>query len=159
MPDEKVTRDRAEEWFALLTDAREPAPHDDRPIRLPVLSGSMRPEIPVGAVLGIRRHRRLQTRDGDLIVFRSAQTLVVHRRLLALKVGSLATLYQKGDAMATGSWIRPAAVVGVAVEVELPDGSRRDLTTRDSRRRALRLARRSLAADLKQRFRNLIGRG
>jgi hypothetical protein len=129
--------------------------------RLPVLSGSMRPDVPVGSTLGIVPARWFETRDGDLIVFRRGNALVSHRRLWAVAAGPLTAIYQKGDATPRGGWIAPGDVVGRVVQVRLPDGAVRDQTTAASRRRGLLRARRSLAADLRQRIRTLVrpGRG
>jgi hypothetical protein len=123
---------------------------------LPVLSGSMRPDIPVGATLGISTTARAAPRDGDVIVFRQGDALVAHRRLWAVTAGPLALIYQKGDASPRGGWIDRKAVVGRVVELRLPDGEVRDLTTLASRQRALVQARRSLAADLRHRLRALL---
>ena len=156
------TRDeleRAREWLALL--AGEEPPEDgaeDGRILLPVLSGSMHPDLPVGSTVAIQPGTWTGSRDGDLVVFRRGETLVVHRRLLGLAVGRWAVLYQKGNTLPIGGWIAPDRVVGLAVGVRLPNGEEVDLTTPLARWRGLRRARRGLALDLLARIRRLLGR-
>ncbi|MFO7652786.1 MAG: S24/S26 family peptidase [Candidatus Krumholzibacteriia bacterium] len=171
-------RGRAEDWFGLFTGpsagataAGEPGAGGGRTasgdatadaagaVDLPVLSGSMRPGIPVGSTLCIRPAVWSATRDGDVVVFRRDGQLLAHRRLLGGQAGPLAFLYEKGDASARGGRLRPDDVVGLVVRVRLPDGTERDLRTPTERHRALRAARRSLAADLRGRLRALLAPG
>jgi hypothetical protein len=152
-------RERARDWLALLLGEEPPdGTAAAGRVVLPVLSGSMHPDLPVGSTVAIRPGPWTATRDGDLIVFRRGETLVVHRRLFGLSVGPWSALYQKGNAVRYGGWIDPKLVVGRAVGVRLPNGEEVDLTTPAAHRRGLRNARRGLAADLIARFKRLLGR-
>ena len=70
----------------------------------PVLSGSMRPELPVGGVVVTRRVPVADVHPGEVIVFREpdgSQNLVVHRILSETPGPTGAVLRTKGDANST----------------------------------------------------------
>ncbi len=102
-------------WLALMEDA--PAP--EGPLRLPVLSGSMVPDIPVGSMAHIEKATARQCRPGQVIVYRDKDRLVVHRVLLRLGWGAFLLFYEKGDANSTGGWIKSNQIKGLVVAVGL----------------------------------------
>lgn len=82
-------------------------------VELPVLSGSMLPAIPIGAILEIEMTTAAMCRVGDVVVFQEGpQRLTAHRVIAHLKLGSLHCLLQKGDNNPLGHWIRPSQVRG-----------------------------------------------
>lgn len=101
-------------WLALSGQTPPPA----GPVRLPMLSGSMAPAIPVGASLEIQVEPAGLCRVGDVVVFQAGDKLIAHRVLLSLKVGPQRWLLEKGDANPIGCWRRAkearGRVIGVA---------------------------------------------
>ncbi len=96
-------------WLSLTRNALQPG----QTVRLPVLSGSMLPNLPLGAVLEIEPVEIGDCRYGDVIVFQDApQRLTAHRVIGSLGFGSMRLFLQKGDNNATGHWIRGAGVRG-----------------------------------------------
>jgi len=90
----------------------------NEPVRLPVLSGSMLPMIPVGSTLIIKPCPASAVQRGDVIVFQDGHRLVAHRLLLQYNIGPLHVLFQKGDSNLNGGWISPSQVKGKVLEVE-----------------------------------------
>lgn len=130
-------------WLALMEDG--PAP--DGPIRLPVLSGSMLPEIPVDSMAHIEKSEARRCSPGDVVVYRDKDRLVIHRVLLRLGWGSSWLLFEKGDANDRGGWIKGSLVRGKVVAVDSLDGKEpKPCTSAPSR------AHTSLRADLRHRF-------
>jgi hypothetical protein len=119
---------------------------------LPVLSGSMMPLMPIGAVLEIAGSAWHDLRPGDVAVFRDGKSLTAHRVLLSLPLPGRPLLYQKGDALPRGAWIDARRVVGAVVAVTPPDGTRLALDDPTARGAAGRLARRYLRWDLRHRL-------
>jgi hypothetical protein len=127
----------------------------DARVELPVLSGSMRPLLPIGARLEIAGAGWHGREPGEIIVFRGAGTLTAHRLLLAAPLPGRPLLYQKGDALPSGAWIGAGRVVGVVTAVTAADGARLALDTPEARREGRVLARRYLRWDCRNR---LLGR-
>jgi len=109
---------RGASWLDLLIGQGPPG----REHELPVLSGSMAPTIPAGSTLVVRAASWRESHDGEVVVFRDEQSLVAHRRLLALPYLTGALILQKGDTNATAGWIDATRIVGIAAAVRLPDG-------------------------------------
>ncbi len=139
------------DWRDLAAGRLEPG----RRVRMPVLSGSMMPLLPVGAEVEIETSAGRRPSLGDIVCYREGETLTVHRVLLRLPGGTW--LYQKGDTNPRGAWIRAEAVVGLVVGVARADGVRRDLRAPDARAEARRQVIRQLRRDLKMRVRGLLG--
>lgn len=114
-------------------------------VRLPVLTGSMTPLIPAGAVVEVEPHAagRLP-REGEVVVFRQADRLVAHRVLLACPLPSPGWCLQRGDGVSEWGLVRTDDLLGRVVAVAPPHGPGHDLTTPAARREGLRAARRSL---------------
>lgn len=104
-------------WLTLMDDG--PAP--EGPIRLPVLSGSMLPEIPVKATAHIEKAPARHCLKGQVVVYRDKNRLVVHRILWRLGWGSSLLLFEKGDNNARGGWIKGSQIRGMVVAVDLND--------------------------------------
>ncbi len=130
-------------WLALAEDGLKPGPG---PIRLPVLTGSMLPEVPVGAFLHIEKIESRHCRTGDLVIYRMDDRLVAHRVLLRLGWKNTWVIYEKGDNTAVGHWILGRRVRGRAVAVEM-DGQPPHSLAKNHQ-----LARQSLRADLLNRL-------
>lgn len=141
-------RSRGASWLDLLIGQGPPG----REHELPVLSGSMAPTIPAGSTLVVRAASWRESRDGEVVVFRDEQSLVAHRRLLALPYLVGAFILQKGDANATACWIDAKRIVGIAASVRLPDGQMLELDTPVHATAARQQARRQLLADLRYRL-------
>jgi hypothetical protein len=92
-------------------------------VRLPVLTGSMAPSIPVGSEVAIASARGCSFGIGDVVVFLKDDRLVAHRLLLCLGTGPGALCYEKGDLNAGGGWIRRRDVLGVVVDRTPPAGA------------------------------------
>ena len=105
-------------WLALTGEGPVPEGH----IRLPVLSGSMLPHIPVQSVIHIKIIEASDCSPGDVVVYRDGDRLVVHRLLWRLGWRSAVLIFEKGDANNRGGWIRGHQVLGLVLAVELKDG-------------------------------------
>lgn len=101
-------------WLA-LTEGCEPSQES---VRLPVLSGSMLPDIPPGSTLVIAPCTATDVQRGDVVVFQTDNRLVAHRLIIQCTIGTLQVLFQKGDCNSHGSWISPKRVKGKVLEVE-----------------------------------------
>ncbi len=106
-------------WLALMEDG--PAP--DGPIRLPVLSGSMAPGIPVDSMAHINKSEARHCRRGHVVVYRDKDRLVIHRVLWRLGWGSSFLVYEKGDTRNRGGWIRGSRIRGWVAAVDLLNGN------------------------------------
>jgi hypothetical protein len=106
-------------WLALTGQTPPPT----EPVILPLLTGSMRPALPVGARLSIAAGPVADARPGTVLVFRAAERLVAHRVLLVLRAGPWHCLLEKGDANPRGRWRRGGEVCGRVVGATLPDGT------------------------------------
>ena len=105
-------------WLALTGNG----PPQSTPITLPVLSGSMLPEIPVQSVIYIEKTEANHCQPGDVVVYRDGDRLVAHRLLWRLGRGSSMLIFEKGDTNHRGSWIRGHQIVGLVLAVDLKDG-------------------------------------
>lgn len=130
-------------WLALMEDG--PAP--DGPIRLPVLSGSMTPGIPVDSMAHIKKSEARRCRRGHVVVYRDKDRLVIHRVLWRLGWGSSFLIYEKGDTRDRGGWIRGSQIRGRVTAVDLLNGEGPQPYLINSN-----LAQTSLNADLKNRI-------
>jgi signal peptidase I len=117
MENSDTRQQQLDAWLALTGQAASP----HQTVRLPVLSGSMLPSIPIGTILEIEVTNAVQCRFGDVIVFQEGpQRLTAHRILACLKFGSLHWLLQKGDNNPLGHWIRASQVRGRVVRILPP---------------------------------------
>lgn len=130
-------------WLALAEDGVKPQPG---PIRLPVLTGSMLPEVPVGSFLHIEKIESRHCRNGDLVIYRMDDRLVAHRVLLRLGWNNSWVIFEKGDNTARGHWILGRRIRGRAVAVERAGQPPLPLATNP------KLARQSLWADILDRL-------
>ncbi len=105
-------------WLALTGEGSKL----EGPIRLPILSGSMLPDIPVQSVIHIQKIDSRSCRPGDVVVYREGARMVAHRLLFRVGWGSRALFFEKGDANDRGSWIRGNQILGVVLAVEMTDG-------------------------------------
>ena len=96
-------------WLGLTGQA----PLPPGPLVLPVLSGSMRPTIPLGSRIRIKPAQGAACRVGDVIVYLDGTRLVAHRVLW--RAGSW--IYEKGDANPFGNWLPKREIKGVVREV------------------------------------------
>lgn len=110
MPSQRQLQ-RLDAWLALT--GQLPAP--DEPVELPMLSGSMTPAIPVGAVMQILVQSTAKYRVGDVVVFLEGDKLTAHRILLAWQTGPWPWIFEKGDANNQGHWRRPSDIRGRVV--------------------------------------------
>ncbi len=118
MDSNKQREQLLDSWLALTGEDHT----SEDPIRLPMLSGSMLPHIPVQSVIHINKTKARYCRPGDVVVYRVGDRLVAHRLLLRLGWPSALHIFEKGDANDRGSWIRGHQVLGLAMAVELKDG-------------------------------------
>jgi hypothetical protein len=100
-------------WLGLTGQA----PLPQGPLLLPVLSGSMRPAIPLGSTIRIKAGNGSLCRVGDVTVYLDGNRLVAHRVLWIIGLGKTRWIFQKGDANRFGHWITAADVKGVVREV------------------------------------------
>lgn len=113
MPHARDREERLDAWLALAEDA----PNGSVPIRLPMLSGSMRPAIPVGALIEVEKARGRDCRPGDVVVYRVDERLVAHRILWRFGRGAWLFFFEKGDTNDHGGWIRGSRIRGKVVAV------------------------------------------
>ena len=112
-----------------------------KPVTLDVTSDSMLPTLPAGSAVRVEPSVR-SPRRGDLVVFRQAGYLVVHRFLGAARTGDLRA---RGDAARPlDPPVPPEAVLGVVVAVRR-DGEWRSLRGAPARAYAGALAWHGLA--------------
>jgi hypothetical protein len=119
--------DLLDAWLALTDDAVAFA----GPVRLPMLSGSMAPRIPVGADLVIVPADSRGWGTGDVVVFVRDGRLVAHRVLLMVGRGPAAWLLEKGDRNVGAGWIRRRDVRGLVIDRVPNDPRRRYLPLRE----------------------------
>ena len=100
-------------WLGLTGQA----PLPDKPLVLPVLSGSMRPAINLGSQILIDPCDATCCRVGDVTVYLDGDRLVAHRVLGFLGNKRYGWVFQKGDANRYGHWIRTDKIKGVVREV------------------------------------------
>jgi hypothetical protein len=135
-------------WYALLRGRLSPGER----VELPVLSGSMAPQLPIGSRLRVEAAGARDSGPGDIIVFSDGHSLTAHRVLLVLRLPRRCLVYQKGDANPRGAWIDSRRIVGRVVNGDRPDGGRADFDSSGARREARRLAWRFLRWDVKGRL-------
>ena len=120
MTEQKPSREALEAWLA-LTRGSAPSDLQGRTIALPVLSGSMLPDIPPGTTLLITPIAPDACRVGDVVVFSEGQyRLVAHRLLWRLRLGRWSWCFQKGDNNPFGGWIRSRRICGLALRLAAP---------------------------------------
>lgn len=107
-------------WLALTS----PEVSFTETVRLPMLTGSMAPRIPIGAELVIAPAGSRPWSTGDVVVFLRDDLLVAHRVLLAFGWGSGAWLLEKGDRNVGAGWIRRRDVRGLVIDRLVPDTRR-----------------------------------
>ncbi len=135
LPDNPDREERLDAWLALT--GRTTAPQ--APVRLPMLSGSMRPAIPVGAFLEVEPATGERCRPGDIVVYRAGDKLVAHRILWRISLGGRRLFFEKGDTNKRGRWIRGARVCGLVTAFHV-DLERHELSRDKERVHAERVA-------------------
>lgn len=109
-------------WLALTREGLQPG----QMVSLPVLSGSMLPDLPLGALLEIEPVLPRDCRYGDVIIFQEGpegqRRLIAHRIIGRLGFGSRLLFLQKGDANAFGHWASSSRVCGRVRRVIPSDG-------------------------------------
>jgi hypothetical protein len=123
LPDHADKRKLLDAWLALT----DPAVPFIAPVRLPMLSGSMAPRIPIDSELVIAPVGERICASGDVVVFLRDGRLVAHRVLLVVGWGPGALLLEKGDSNLGVGWIRRRDVRGVVVDRIPTDPRRRTL--------------------------------
>jgi signal peptidase I len=111
---------------------------------LPMLSGSMAPELMPGDALTVRPASAAKVHRGDIVVFRDGARLVAHRLVFAARLGRLCLLVEKGDANLSASFMKPEAIVGIVVSASR-GGKPVIVDIRESRERGRHASVRSLA--------------
>ena len=112
----------------------------DTIIRLPMLSGSMRPLLAPGTEIAIKPATWRDCQPGDIAVLHLGDNLTAHRLLLILTVGDRALCFQKGDMNPRGKWIGGRHIVGMVTESTDDAGSPHEYTSRGARELARQLA-------------------
>lgn len=150
LPDHNDKQKRLDAWLALTG----PAEGFTEPVRLPMLTGSMAPRIPLDAELLIAPVRDHPWSTGDVVVFWRDSRLVAHRVLLVVGWGPGALVLEKGDRNLEAGWIRRRDVRGVVVDRTpvYPDQLCLSLTERGA-------VRQSVVYSLRLLIRRLLGRG
>ncbi len=128
LPGNPDREERLDAWLALTGHAIAP----QAPVRLPMLSGSMLPAIPVGAFLEVEPATGEHCRPGDIVVYRAGDKLVAHRIIWRISLGGRRLFFEKGDTNKRGSWIRGARICGLVTAFHV-DLERQELS-RDKER-------------------------
>ncbi|MCP4291035.1 MAG: hypothetical protein GY780_04265 [bacterium] len=110
-----------EQWLDSWLALKGENPTFEGPIQLPVLSGSMLPDFPVGSTLHIKKTEGNRCHPGDVIVYRDNDRLVAHRLLLRVGLGSRLFFFEKGDTNDRGRWIPSTWIKGLVTSVVLPE--------------------------------------
>ena len=87
---------------------------DSRRAELPVAGASMTPLLRAGDRVGCVPLDPGRLRPGDLVVYRDGEATVCHRFLRARDDGGGRRLFQKGDAISSGSWVSFEQLLGRA---------------------------------------------
>jgi hypothetical protein len=132
--------DAAANWWRLFHDRLA----SDERVELPMLTGSMAPNLPVGSTLIIASVRGETCRVGDVVVFRDGERLVAHRLLWGWPPGRPRRFLQAGDGISPLGWVAATAVLGIVVAIRDTDQTTRDLRLPRARREGVRLAQRRL---------------
>ncbi len=106
-------------WLALTGQSAAPS----GPVELPLLTGSMLPSLPVGAILRIATSDGSRCRPGEVLIFQDGDRLLAHRVLLVLQAGPWRWVLEKGDSNALGKWRPIHTVRGRVMGFNLPDGT------------------------------------
>lgn len=122
---------RFDAWLALTGQAAAAGP-----LRLPMLSGSMSPALPVGCVLEIAPADASPVTPGEVVVLARDGRLVAHRVLLRAGRGRGGWVLEMGDANRRACWRPVTDVVGRVRAARTADGA--PLPDPRSRRRALK---------------------
>ncbi|MBN1291297.1 MAG: hypothetical protein JXB48_05595 [Candidatus Latescibacteria bacterium] len=117
-------------------------------VTLPVLSGSMMPYLVPGNKIKIQSASWRDCKIGDIIIFKEKNRLSAHRLLLRCCFWGKCYLYQKGDSISTGHWIKSDRVVGVVVESENTEGQVIDFRLTYTRKNEKNNAYRQLRKDV-----------
>jgi len=137
VPDERDRELLFDAWLAL----NSPDTDFCETVRLPMLTGSMMPALPVGSHLVIASPRRTPVGVGSIVVFQRGERLIAHRLLVVLVFGRSALYLEKGDLNREGSWIKREDIRGVVVGQCPPDDALGPVTpVARSRSAALRSA-------------------
>ncbi len=135
---DKANKSTVYNWLNLLDGSFK----DEEIIELPVLSGSMMPQIIPGKVIRIKCIKKPDLRIGDIIVFREGKEITSHRLIAKISLRNVTFLYQKGDTNRYGKWIKKQKVVGIVDSVQDESGNYISLHTpemkREGRDRALK---------------------
>jgi hypothetical protein len=155
-PAEQRRADPAD-WWDLL-HGRLPA---GRSVRLPMLTGSMAPVLPVDAELIIVAPAVDELGVGDVVIFPQDGKLVAHRLVAGLALAGRGGFLQTGDRFSDGAgWLPARAATGLVVGVEVSgEGGARDLRTRAARAEGRRIARANLARWLLDPLRKVVSWG
>jgi signal peptidase I len=123
-------------------------PENGRVIRLPILSGSMSPQLIPGDIISIQCITWRECKIGDIIVFKSSQGLTAHRLLLRFQLHGKCYFYQKGDGNRFGGLIDSDSVMGVVVQSENSIGNITFLRNAEETKRFRNLAMYNLKKDV-----------
>lgn len=121
-------------------------------LKLPILSGSMFPELSPGDILSIECIPWYECEIGDIIVFKSDKGLIAHRFLFRISFLGECYFYQKGDRNRFGEFINANNVVGVVLESEDVTGNIKHFIETVKRKQFKKLARNQLKKDVIERF-------
>ena len=121
-------------------------------IRLPVLSGSMSPQLTPGDIISIKCMTWRECEVGDIIVFRGDRELIAHRLLFRLPFPGKCYFYQKGDVNRFGEFIDADRVVGVVVESEDSADNIKRFKNKDETQRFRKLAHNQSKRDVIERL-------
>jgi hypothetical protein len=135
-----MSKNNISDWIKLLSQSPS-----DAEIELPVLSGSMHPFLPCGAVAVIRKTSARDVKNlyaGSIVIFRKNFKFTAHRILI--KPPLLPFVYEKGDRNRFGSFIHYSAISGVVCAVKGKKRITRNFLTPEEIRIAKREARKNI---------------
>jgi hypothetical protein len=92
-------------------------PLPEGPLIMPVLSGSMRPIMPIGSRILIHPCAASECRRGDVAVHQEGDRLVAHRILVFIGSRRRGWAFLKGDANPHGNWLRCRDIKGKVARV------------------------------------------
>jgi hypothetical protein len=136
----KMNKKTLSDWLNLLDGSF----NDGEIIELPVLSGSMMPLIIPGKNIKIKCMKEPDLNIGDIVVYKEGREITSHRLIAKLTFYKGAYLYQKGDAIRFGGWIKKQQVLGVVDSVQDSSGNYISLMSPDKKREGRELAAKQL---------------
>jgi signal peptidase I len=101
----------------VLSEMWQEACKNGRTVSFKIASGSMRPTIEVGDVVGVRRVKLSEIRAGDIVAFKEEKNVIVHRIVRVNRTNGFLTFLQMGDVGGISQIIRADRIIGKVASI------------------------------------------